>query len=80
MVGDLFMINIGDMLPVDGNLVQSSEILMDESSITGESDLIKKNVAKDYSKGNKSTPFMISGSKCMDGSGIMLVAAVGVNT
>mmetsp|Transcript_77159 Transcript_77159/g.116068 ORF Transcript_77159/g.116068 Transcript_77159/m.116068 type:complete len:81 (-) Transcript_77159:2284-2526(-) len=80
MVGDLNMINIGDMLPVDGILVQSSEILMDESSITGESDLIKKNVPKDYSKGNKSTPFMISGSKCMDGSGIMLVAAVGVNT
>lgn len=66
------------MLAVDGILVQSSDILMDESSITGESDLIKKSVAKDFSKGSKSTPFMISGSKCMDGSGIMMVAAIGL--
>ena len=73
-------VQIGDMLPVDGILVQSSDILMDESSITGESDLIKKSVAVDFNKSSSSTPFMVSGSKCMDGSGIMMVAAVGIHT
>ena len=52
--------------------------MMDESSVTGESDLIKKAVPKEYT--GRITPIMISGSKVMDGSGRMVVGAVGVNT
>ena len=51
---------------------------MDESSVTGESDLIQKDVPKTYSE--KKTPILISGSKVMDGSGLMIVAAVGIYT
>lgn len=42
VVGDILHVEIGDVLPVDGILVDGSEILMDESSVTGESDLIPK--------------------------------------
>lgn len=63
---------------MDGILVEGNEIYIDESSVTGESDLISKNV---YEKcGHKQTSFLISGSKVMDGRGKYLVATVGVNT
>jgi len=42
LVGDILSVQIGDMLQIDGILIEGSEILMDESSVTGESDLIKK--------------------------------------
>jgi len=42
VVGDILHIQIGDVLPIDGILVEGSEIYMDESSVTGESDLIPK--------------------------------------
>ncbi len=42
---------------------------MDESSLTGESDLIKKHESKD--------PFLLSGTHIMEGSGKMLVLAIG---
>lgn len=32
----------GDLLPADGILLQSNDLKVDESSLTGESDLIRK--------------------------------------
>ncbi len=37
------MIKYGDSLPADGIVVQSSDLKIDESSLTGETDLVKKN-------------------------------------
>lgn len=45
---------------------------MDESSLTGESDLRKKGVAYD--------PMVMSGTHVMEGSGKMVVTAVGANS
>jgi Ca2+ transporting ATPase len=42
VVGDLLIFNIGDMFTVDGLIIQGSEVRVDESSVTGESDEIKK--------------------------------------
>lgn len=57
---------------------------MDEASITGESDLIDKiNAHEIYQPSSSSihlTPFIISDSKVMDGSGLLLVLTVGENT
>ncbi|EGR29603.1 hypothetical protein IMG5_152530 [Ichthyophthirius multifiliis] len=80
VVGDLLSIQIGDLIPVDGILVEGSEIYMDESSVTGESDLIPKIAVQKVEQGGKQQPFMVSGSKVMDGSGKMLILAVGKNT
>ena len=44
LVGDIFTLTIGEVLPIDGVLVAGSQLFMDESSITGESDLIEKTV------------------------------------
>lgn len=45
---------------------------MDESSLTGESDHVKK--------GENYDPMILSGTHVMEGSGKMLVTAVGVNS
>jgi magnesium-transporting ATPase (P-type) len=66
------------VLPVDGILVDGSEINMDESSVTGESDLIHKIPA--FSESGLTKAFLISGSKVMDGSGKMIICAVGKDT
>jgi len=43
-VGDVIMVNYGMNIPVDGLLLQSSQMLCDESAMTGESDEIKKEI------------------------------------
>ena len=40
--GDLMIFNVGEIFPVDGILIRGSSILIDESSVTGESDLLEK--------------------------------------
>ncbi|XP_043280837.1 plasma membrane calcium-transporting ATPase 2 isoform X4 [Venturia canescens] len=72
VVGDICQIKYGDLLPADGILIQSNDLKVDESSLTGESDHVKKGEAFD--------PMVLSGTHVMEGSGKMLVAAVGVNS
>ncbi|XP_033337765.1 plasma membrane calcium-transporting ATPase 3 isoform X6 [Megalopta genalis] len=72
VVGDICQIKYGDLLPADGILIQSNDLKVDESSLTGESDHVKKGEAFD--------PMVLSGTHVMEGSGKMLVTAVGVNS
>uniref|UniRef100_A0A914I1I5 Calcium-transporting ATPase n=1 Tax=Globodera rostochiensis TaxID=31243 RepID=A0A914I1I5_GLORO len=69
VVGDVAQIKYGDLLPTDGVLIQSNDLKIDESSLTGESDQIKKSVDQD--------PMLLSGTH---GSGRMVITAVGVNS
>ena len=43
----------GDLLPADGIIIQSNDLKVDESSMTGESDHVKKGEARD--------PMLLSG-------------------
>ncbi|XP_049825476.1 plasma membrane calcium-transporting ATPase 2 isoform X3 [Aethina tumida] len=72
VVGDICQIKYGDLLPADGILIQSNDLKVDESSLTGESDHVKKGESYD--------PMVLSGTHVMEGSGKMLVTAVGVNS
>jgi calcium-translocating P-type ATPase len=83
LVGDIMQVTTGESFPVDGILIRGHSVLIDESSVTGESPLVTKIPIKDEKtqKGDKmSTPFLISGSKVMEGTGEMMVAAVGVHS
>lgn len=71
LVGDVVMVETGDILPADGLLFQGDEIKVDESHLTGESDDVIKDPAE--------YPILMSGSKIMEGFGKMLVLAVGEN-
>uniref|UniRef100_A0A8C6WVA0 Calcium-transporting ATPase n=1 Tax=Neogobius melanostomus TaxID=47308 RepID=A0A8C6WVA0_9GOBI len=63
---------VSDLLPTDGILIQGNDLKIDESSLTGESDHVKKSADKD--------PMLLSGTHVMEGSGRMIVSAVGVNS
>ncbi|NXO20926.1 AT2B1 ATPase, partial [Cisticola juncidis] len=62
----------GDLLPADGVLIQGNDLKIDESALTGESDHVRKSLDKD--------PLLLSGTHVMEGSGRMVVTAVGVNS
>uniref|UniRef100_A0A5F9DD55 Calcium-transporting ATPase n=1 Tax=Oryctolagus cuniculus TaxID=9986 RepID=A0A5F9DD55_RABIT len=72
VVGDIAQVKYGDLLPADGVLIQGNDLKIDESSLTGESDHVRKSADKD--------PMLLSGTHVMEGSGRMVVTAVGVNS
>ncbi|KAJ0699149.1 putative P-type Ca(2+) transporter [Helianthus annuus] len=72
VVGDIVVLNIGDQIPADGLFIDGHSLLVDESSMTGESDQIDVNAV--------TNPFLISGTKVADGHCRMLVLSVGMNT
>uniref|UniRef100_A0A3Q3KL24 Calcium-transporting ATPase n=1 Tax=Mastacembelus armatus TaxID=205130 RepID=A0A3Q3KL24_9TELE len=72
VVGDIAQIKYGDLLPADGILIQGNDLKIDESSLTGESDQVRKSLEKD--------PMLLSGTHVMEGSGRMVVSAVGLNS
>ncbi|KAG2502588.1 hypothetical protein JM16_009563, partial [Phytophthora kernoviae] len=71
LVGDIVRVDLGDIIPADGMVFDEKELKMDESAMTGESDLLTK---------NRENPFLLSGTKVMEGLGKMLVVCVGENS
>ncbi|KAM0424459.1 hypothetical protein ACHAPT_010383 [Fusarium lateritium] len=87
LVGDILYLEPGDLVPVDGIFVNGHDLRCDESSATGESDAIKKTggmaVMQALEAGQSSQgldPFIISGSKVLEGVGTFLCTSVGVNS
>ncbi|KAI6210887.1 Calcium-transporting ATPase [Aphelenchoides besseyi] len=72
VVGDIVQVKYGDLLPADGIIIQSHDLQLDESSLTGETDHVKKSPEGD--------PVLLSGTHVMEGSGKMVVTAVGENS
>ena len=80
LVGDILKLRIGDIINVDGFVFGDAKAGMDESPVTGESEIMWK-INNFESKGQKySCPFVFSGSQVVDGHGNMVVAAVGDKT
>jgi len=50
----LYFVVVGDLLPADGVIIQSNDLKVDESSLTGESDHVKKGIERD--------PIMLAGT------------------
>lgn len=83
-VGDVLHLEPGDSIPADGVLISGHGVKCDESSATGESDQMKKTdgyeVGRHLAAGTatkKLDPFLISGSKVLEGVGTYLVTSVG---
>ncbi|KAA8522598.1 hypothetical protein F0562_013041 [Nyssa sinensis] len=69
--GDIIHLAIGDQVPADGLFVSGFSVLIDESSLTGESEPVMVNAEN---------PFLLSGTKVQDGSCKMMVTTVGMRT
>lgn len=80
LVGDILKIRIGDIINVDGIVYGDAKADMDESPVTGESDLMRK-VPRFEQQGSKyQCPFVFSGSQVQNGTGNILVVTVGADT
>ena len=87
LVGDVVLLEPGDMVPVDGIFIEGHNIKCDESSATGESDIIKKRPANEVYEAIKSgqdtkklDPFILSGAHVTEGVGSFMVTSTGVNS
>lgn len=89
LVGDVMLVEPGDIIPVDGIFINGHSLSCDESSVTGESDLMKKvpgdevmrSLLQEEAPNRKELdPFILSGAKVLDGVGSFLVTAVGRNS
>ncbi|KAL1964515.1 hypothetical protein VTN77DRAFT_6941 [Rasamsonia byssochlamydoides] len=87
LVGDVVHIEPGDIIPADGILIQGHRIRCDESSATGESDLLLKHsgdevfrAIRDHQDTRDMDPFIISGAKVAEGIGTFLVVATGTDS
>ncbi|KAF2754631.1 calcium transporting P-type ATPase-like protein [Pseudovirgaria hyperparasitica] len=85
LVGDIVMLEPGDLVPVDGIFIKGYGVKCDESSATGESDLMRKTPAADVQRAlenkedcKKMDPFILSGAKVQEGTGEFLVTSTGI--
>jgi Ca2+-transporting ATPase len=71
VVDDLLILNEGDRIAADGELVETHELAVDESMLTGESLAVAKQAAKDR---------VFAGTLVVSGQGMMRVRAIGAHT
>ncbi|KAJ3022868.1 UNVERIFIED_CONTAM: hypothetical protein HDU68_008907 [Siphonaria sp. JEL0065] len=72
LVGDILLLEPGDILAADGVLITGMGLKCDESSATGESDAIKKSPEHES--------ILLSGSQVTEGMGKYVVTNVGVDS
>ncbi|VUC32074.1 unnamed protein product [Clonostachys rosea] len=84
VVGDILLLQPGDIVPVDGICVESFSLKCDESCTTGESDLMPKcsgQMAMEALKSGqyrRQDPFILSQSKIVEGHGKLICTSVGI--
>eukprot|EP01094_Clydonella_sp_ATCC50884_P012908 TRINITY_DN23200_c0_g1_i1.p1 TRINITY_DN23200_c0_g1~~TRINITY_DN23200_c0_g1_i1.p1 ORF type:complete len:993 (-),score=402.69 TRINITY_DN23200_c0_g1_i1:268-3246(-) len=69
LVGDILRINSGAQIQADGILLLCDSVETEESAMTGEDRAVKKSLTRD--------PFLIASTTVQNGSGVMVVLAVG---
>lgn len=81
VVGDIVILNTGEEVPADSELLEATPLHMDESTLTGEPMCGKSVFEKDFDKAaTYPTNHVMKGTKVMEGHGICRVLAVGDKT
>lgn len=82
VVGDVVLIETGDEVPADGTLIISSDLQIDESSLTGEQLTTKHADVDNKEKGDEAYPknMVLRSTMVMNGRGEYVVTAVGDKT
>lgn len=82
--GDIILVETGDKIPVDGRLLEADSLMVDESTLTGESMPVSKDSEIIFNE--EDTPvaervnMLYSGSFVTEGKGKMIVTNVGEST
>lgn len=78
VVGDIVMLNTGDEIPADGELLDCIALSVDESSLTGEPSARKTTDPSHFDKdATYPSNQVMRGTKVMEGHGVMRVLKVG---
>ncbi|MGZ4903785.1 MAG: cation-translocating P-type ATPase [Halobacteriota archaeon] len=81
---DIVVLHEGDRVPADGVLLESTNLSIDESLLTGESASVRKTAhrpATDVARpGGDDTPFVYSGTLVVRGQGVVQIRAIGAET
>ena len=85
LVGDKCKVDMGMIIPADGIIISSTNLKLDEASLTGESNLMRKESMENCLKikndnGKYPSPMVFSGTTVKEGEGWMLVLATGPNS
>src|SRR5262249_10119203 len=78
VVGDHVVLEMGDEIPADGRLVKATELYVDQSLMTGESEPARKGVRPgDTADGPEQPGCLYRGTQVVDGVGQLVVTEVG---
>jgi len=81
--GDILLLKTGDLVPADARLIDSTDLYVDESSLTGESEPCEKNAAaqvdEDATLGDMAT-MVFSGCLVTAGNATAVAVATGMHT
>jgi Ca2+-transporting ATPase len=82
VVGDAVVLEMGDEVPADGRVVKATDLYVDQSLMTGESEPVRKfpGPAGDTASGPEQPGCLYRGTQVVDGVGQMLVTEVGDET
>src|SRR5207244_8259596 len=82
VVGDLVTLETGDEIPADGRLVKATDLSVDQSLMTGESEAVKKRSGSpaETADGPDKSDCLYRGTQVVDGLGLLLVTEVGDET
>lgn len=90
MVGDVLFLRGGIEIPGDGVVIEANSVKIDESSLTGETEAMDKNVFEycmkkkekesEYHMHTLPSMVVLSGTKVLTGTGKMVITAVGKNS
>jgi Ca2+-transporting ATPase len=78
VVGDVVVLEMGDEIPADGRLVKATDLYVDQSLMTGESEPVHKRARPDDAADGPEQPgCLYRGTQVVDGVGQMVVTEVG---
>lgn len=83
VIGDIVLVEAGDVIPADGRIIENYSLLVNENSLTGESNSIEKTdkilTDENLSLGDQLN-MVFSGSLVNYGRAVILITATGMNT
>ena len=81
VVGDIVILNTGEEIPADGELLEATTLSVDESTLTGEPSCAKTTDEAHFdADATFPSNHVLRGTKVMEGHGVMKVYAVGDKT